>query len=209
MALQLTPTQARVIGALVEKSITTPQYYPLTTHSVVSACNQKSSRDPVMTLGEGEVGSALIQLEELRLVKRDDQLGRVPKWRHRLQHEMLIKEPAMAVLVTLMLRGPQTLAELRANAATLRGPADAAGVQAVLDDLADRAQPLVVMLPRQTGQSAARVAHLLCGAVDPGQAATDEPPQRSAGAEPRGIAALEARVAALELRLAELERLLA
>ena len=209
MALELTPTQARVIGSLVEKSITTPQYYPLTTNSVVSACNQKSSRDPVMSLGEGEVGSALIQLEELRLVKRDDQLGRVPKWRHRFQHELLIKEPAMAVLVTLMLRGPQTLAELRVNAAPLHGPADAAGVQAVLDDLADRAHPLVVMLPRQAGQSAARVTHLLCGAVDPGSPATDEPPPRSSVSEPRGVAALEARVAALEQRLAELERLLA
>ncbi|MGH8519538.1 MAG: DUF480 domain-containing protein [Panacagrimonas sp.] len=120
--LTLDPIEARVIASLVEKSVTTPQYYPLSVNAVLVACNQKSSRDPVMSLTEGEVGAALARLESQRLAKRDDQGSRVPKWRHRFQHELLLKEPVMAVLVTLMLRGPQTLAELRANAGTQFNP---------------------------------------------------------------------------------------
>lgn len=208
MTLQLTPNEARVIAALVEKSITTPQYYPLTVNALVAACNQKSSRDPVMNLGEGEVGAALNRLEELRLAKREDQISRVPKWRHRFHHELLIKEAAMAVLVTLMLRGAQTLSELRANAAPLNGPADATGLQAILDDLADRAQPLVAPLARQPGQSAQRITHLLSGELPEGQRASgfESVPSAAAPTADR-VQALEARIAALEARVLTLEQL--
>lgn len=207
MALTLTAVEARVVACLVEKSVTTPQYYPLSVNALVSACNQKSSRDPVMALSEGEVGATLTQLEELRLVKREDQLSRVPKWRHRFHHELLIREPAMAVLVTLMLRGPQTLSELRANAAGLGGPADAAGVQAVLADLADRAQPLVTALARQPGQAAQRFAQLLCAdtSLQAGPVEADLP----AAAGNPGASSLAERVAQLEARVAELEAKLA
>lgn len=207
MPLQLTPVEARAIAALVEKSVTTPQYYPLTVNALVAACNQKSSRDPAMSLAEGEVGAALNHLEELRLAKREDQISRVPKWRHRFHHELLIKEPAMAVLATLMLRGPQTLAELRANAAPLNGPADMAGVQKILDDLADRAQPLVAPMARQLGQSAQRVMHLLCGDVPAAQHAESFEAPVTAVASER-TQSLEARIAALEARMAEIERLI-
>lgn len=210
MPLTLSTVEARVIASLVEKSITTPQYYPLSVNALVAACNQKSSRDPAMNLSESEVGAALIRLEEMRLAKREDQLSRVPKWRHRFQHELLIKEPAMAVLVALMLRGPQTLSELRANAAPLNGPADTAGVQAVLADLADRAQPLTAALARQPGQSAQRYTQLICpeaaaglqtGPVEAAEPASTEPGAPSLAAR---VAALEARVAELETKLADL-----
>lgn len=211
--LTLDPIEARVIGSLVEKSVTTPQYYPLSVNAVLVACNQKSSRDPAMSLSEGEVGAALARLETLRLAKRDDQGSRVPKWRHRFQHEMLLKEPAMAVLVTLMLRGPQTLAELRANAAPLGGPADIAAVQAQLVDLADRAQPLVAALARQTGQSAQRYTQLLCpdaGAnLSSGPIDAESVPVTAAGSSNADVQTLTDRVAALEARLAQLEEKLA
>ena len=211
----LSPNEARVLAALVEKSITTPQYYPMTVNAVMLAANQKNSRHPVMSLSEGDTGAALNQLEAEKFAARDDHAGRVPKWRHRFQHQLLLKAPTMAVLATLMLRGAQTPAELRANAAALDGPADADGLQAALDDLADRAQPLVQMLPRQPGQSAARWVHLLCGAPDP--ALLVEPPAAPAratspasgagsGSGMERLAQLEGRVAELEARLAELDR---
>lgn len=209
----LTPNEARVLAALVEKSITTPQYYPMTVNALMMAANQKNSRHPVMSLSEGDTGAALNQLEADKLVSRDDNAGRVPKWRHRFHHQLLLKAPTMAVLATLMLRGPQTPAELRANAAALDGPADADGVQAALNDLADRAQPMVMLLPRLPGQAAARYAHLLSGKPDLPAiemiAASSAPVLRAAAPAGNGLerlAQLEGRVAELEGRLAELEQ---
>lgn len=201
--LLLTPNEARVVGALVEKSVTTPQYYPMTVNAIMLAANQKTSRQPVMSLSEGEVGAALNQLEERRLVVRDSFSGRVQKWRHQFQHQMLLKPHTQAVLVTLMLRGPQTAAELRANAAGLGGPGDAESLAAALADLADRAQPLVVLLPRASGQSAQRYAHTLCGAPE---SVPFETPAADAGAARSPGGELAARVQALERRVAELER---
>lgn len=205
--LLLTPAEARVVAALVEKSITTPQYYPMTVNAIMLAANQKTSRNPVMNLGEGEVGNALNQLEELKLVARDSFSARAQKWRHQFLHQMLLKPQTQAVLVTLMLRGPQTIAELRANAAGLNGPGDDEGVRAALEDLADRAHPLVVQLPRAAGQSAVRYAHLLCGAdAIPAVSTVVAVPSVERQAEPSRIAALEARIEALEARLADLEQ---
>lgn len=199
--LLLSPAEARVLASLVEKSITTPAYYPMTVNALVAAANQKSSREPVMSLSEGEVGNALLSLEEKNLVARDDSSPRATKWRQKFQHQLLLKASTQAVLVTLMLRGPQTTAELRANAAALAGPVEAEGVQAALDDLADRAQPLVQTLPRLAGQSAVRHVHLLSGEPDLSALAAAELPSRG-GAN----AGLEARVAELEQRLASLEQ---
>lgn len=204
MSITLSAVEARVLASLVEKSVTTPQYYPLSVNSLVAACNQKSSREPLMGLAEGEVGATLNRLEEMRLVKREDQISRVPKWRHRFNHELLIKEPAMAVLATLMLRGPQTLSELRANAAPLNGPADVAGVQAVIEDLADRAQPLAAPLARQAGQSAQRFTQLICTESSAGLQTGAMEPVEPSGSATRG-SSLADRVAALEARIAELE----
>lgn len=201
--LLLSPSEARVVAVLVEKSITTPQYYPMTVNAIMLAANQKTSRHPLMTLGEGETAGALNRLEERKLVVRDSFSARAQKWRQQFLHQMLLKPQTQAVLVTLMLRGPQTLAELRANAAGLGGPGDDEAVHAALDDLADRAQPLVLALARGAGQSAQRYAHLLCGAdAIPAAAVTAEP--RETRHESGRIDALEARIAALEARLQDL-----
>lgn len=206
--LILTAAEARVVAALTEKSLTTPDYYPMTVNGLVAACNQKTSRHPVMALSEGEVGNALLTLEEKSLVSRDDSSARATKWKSRFQHQLLLKPATQAVLATLMLRSAQTTAELRANAAPLSGPVDVEGVQAALDDLADRAQPLVITLPRVPGQSAVRHAHLLCG--EPVLAEAAAPGERAAsGGGSERITQLEARVAALEARLVSLETQLA
>ncbi|MDP3856848.1 MAG: DUF480 domain-containing protein [Stagnimonas sp.] len=199
-AVLLTATEARVLASLVEKSITTPAYYPMTVNGLMAAANQKSSREPVMSLSEGEVGNALLSLEQRGLVARDDSSARATKWRQKFQHQWLLKPATQAVLVTLILRGAQTSAELRANAAALGGPADIDGVQAALDDLADRAQPLVMTLPRQLGQSAVRHAQLLCGEPDPRTLTTADATPRAAG-----HAGLDARISELEQRLSALE----
>jgi uncharacterized protein YceH (UPF0502 family) len=158
-----------------------------------------------MSLAEGEVGAALNQLEQHKLVARDDFGGRVPKWRHHFHNQLLLKPPVMAVLATMMLRGPQTLSELRANAAVLGGPAEAESLNAVLQDLSDRAQPLVTQLPRSPGQSSLRYAHTLSGEPSAPFAAETPAPAPTAAAAP-GLMALAERIAALEARVAELER---
>ena len=209
--LILSPAEARVLASLVEKSILTPQYYPMTVNAAMLAANQKTVRNPVMSLSEGDTGAALNGLERQRLVSRDESSSRAVKWRHQMQHQMLLKPGELALLVTLMLRGPQTVSELRANAQPLGGPADADGVQAALASLQDRAQPLVLELPRGAGQKEARQVHLLCGQPSPAllaAAAAAAPPPRSA-AESSAMAALEERLQALETRVAELERRLA
>jgi hypothetical protein len=204
--LLLTPAEARVIAALVEKSITTPQYYPMSVNALMLAANQKNSRNPVMNLSEGDTGAALNRLEEEKLCARDSQSSRVTKWRHRFQHQLLLQAQPLAVLVTLMLRGPQTLLELRANASGLGGPADAESMSAAINDLADRAQPLLLLLSRAPGQKEARYAHTLCG--QPSMPAAFE--EEGASARPRSpapaLSALEQRLQALESRVAELEQ---
>lgn len=205
--LQLSPHEARVIASLAEKSLTTPQYYPMTVNAIMLAANQKNSRNPVMKLTEGDVGAALNRLQEQQLCTRDDTLGRVPKWRHQFQHYLLLQPGPFAVLVTLMLRGPQTVAELRSNAAALGGAGDAEHTTATLDDLADRAEPLVVLLPRAHGQKEARYAHTLCGppavvAATPSKS----PPGSDSREESPAVTALEEKVRALEARVAALEQ---
>lgn len=198
--LTLTPVQARVIGALVEKSLSTPQYYPMTVNGLMAACNQKNCRHPVMSLREGEVGSALLDLLELDLVA--EEVGaRAPRWRHRFKHQFLLNETTLGVLVALMLRGPQTVAELRANTSNLGGPFEPEAIEAALEDLADRGQPLVKRLG-EGGHKGTRYAHLLCG-----EDAIVEP-AASGGRGGEGSAsrldALEARVAELEAQIARL-----
>jgi hypothetical protein len=162
---ELSANVARVIAALVEKSISTPDYYPMTVNGLRAACNQKSQRHPHLQLSEGDVGQALRDLEAMGWVVRDDRFGRTEKWRQQFQHQLLLKRDTQAVLVTLMLRGAQTVAELKANAAYIGGPADVVGVEAALQDLADRGTSLVSQLGasplRRTGGR---------GAVRPGGA---------------------------------------
>jgi len=201
--LILSADEARVVAVLVEKSITTPQYYPMTVNGIMLAANQKTARHPVMAMTEGQVGAALNSLEELKLVTRDSFSARAQKWRQQFMHQMMLKPGTQALLVALMLRGPQTAAELRSNAAGLGGPNDATAFNDAMNDLADRAQPLVVLLPRAPGQSAARYSHTLCGVSE---SAPFEVSVSDAPAARGPDAGLAARLAALEARVAEIER---
>jgi uncharacterized protein YceH (UPF0502 family) len=168
--MHLSPHQLRVLGSLIEKEITTPENYPLSLNALLSACNQRSSRDPVLDLTEEELRQALHSLEDLALVTpvRD---ARVPKYEHRIRTVLNLRRDETAVLCLLMLRGPQTPGELRSRADRLYTFDDLAAVQSTLERLATRATtdeagnqttgPLTTILPRQPGSREARYAHLL------------------------------------------------
>lgn len=209
--LQLSPEQVRVLGAMVEKSITTPNNYPMTVNAITTACNQKNARVPVMQLSEVDVQRALTDLDAMGFVDRDDTSRRATKWSQQFRSQMLLKSSTQAVLVSLMLRGGQTTAELQRNAEGLRGPADGNALLAALEDLQDRAHPLVSQLDRAPGQKEARWVHLLCGAPDPDQvsaAASSASVGAASSARNERIDALEQRIASLEDRLQTLESLL-
>jgi len=201
----LTATQARILGVLIEKEKTTPDVYPLTVNSLTTGCNQKTSRDPVMNLSEAEVQAALDELRELELVSDSyGASGRVIRYAHHFRKMYGVPGASVALLATLMLRGPQTVSELRSNADRLNHFVDASTVEGFLDELANwSAGALVVKLPKQPGSSAHRWAHLLCGEVS---AETYSAP----GNAPAGkLEALEERVAQLENEVAELRAALA
>jgi uncharacterized protein YceH (UPF0502 family) len=167
--MHLDPIQLRVLGSLIEKEITTTENYPLSLNALVNACNQRSSRDPVLDLTEEEVRQALHSLEDLALVApvRDT---RVPKYEHRIRTVLNLRRDETAVLCLLLLRGPQTPGELRSRADRLYSFDDLAAVQSTLERLAARPAadaagnetgPLTAILPRQPGSREARYAHLL------------------------------------------------
>jgi uncharacterized protein len=204
--LVLTAVEARVVGSLIEKEITTPEYYPLSLNALVNACNQKSSREPVMELAEGEVRSALFALEQRGLVRVLAE-ARVPKYEHRLRDPLQLRRDEVAVICLLLLRGPQTAAELRGRAERMYSFDDTQAVQATLERLAGRPEPVVRMMARQPGAREARWRHLLDGvAEDPAQAPVASPGMPGTGAAQGGAALeeLSARVAALEAQLATL-----
>ena len=197
---ELSPAEARVLASLFEKSITTPNYYPMTVNAIMAASNQKSSRFPVMSLSEGEVGKALNTLAELRFCSREDLGSRVPKWRQNFKHRLLLKDHSAALLAMLMLRGAQTRSELRSRAETVRGPTTPEQLDEAVEFLADRSQPLIVTLPRQPGQKEARLAHTLCGEPDVTEVAAPASARSSTSRDEllARIESLEARVQALE-----------
>nr|MBV6629800.1 DUF480 domain-containing protein [Oceanococcus sp. HetDA_MAG_MS8] len=199
----LSGEEARVIAVLVEKSQTTPQYYPMTVNAITQGCNQKSARHPVMQLTQGETGRALNALLERNWVDREEDGGRVPRWRQQMRSQLLLKKPTQAVLTALVLRGPQTQSELQRHAQPLGGPTDSASMSEALDDLADRAQPLVMRLERAAGQKEPRWVHLLCGAEHAQEQAQSA--VRVARMPHNEDDTLKARVAALEERVAALE----
>lgn len=205
----LTPVEARVLGVLVEKSKTTPDVYPLTVNSLTSGCNQKTSRDPVMNLDEAEIQATLDALRARALVMETfGASGRVLRYAHNFPKVYSLPSAAADLLAVLMLRGPQTASELRANCERLHHFADASTVEAYLDELAGRADgALVVKLPRQPGARERRWAHLLCGQpeVTTSPAGTDAVAAPSAEPADERIAGLEARIARLEQVVADLE----
>ena len=199
--LQLTTTEARILGCLVEKESTTPEQYPLTQSAILTACNQKTSRDPVMNLEAGQIGHALRQLETRGLVKTVFG-SRADRFEHRLSERYSLTRDQQAVLTLLMLRGPQTAGELLGRSERLHRFDGADAVHHALDRLAQREPSLVIRIPRGPGQREDRYAHCLCGEPD----ISALPVASSESPSSRGAAA---RIDELELRVAELESIVA
>lgn len=166
MDILLNEVEVRVLGALVEKEITTPDYYPLSLNALVNACNQKNNREPVMNLDENTVRDALLALQEKRLAgPASGADSRVTKYEHRLE-SFNFSRREIAVLCVLLLRGPQTPGELRGRAERMYRFEDLDQVQSALHQLMERQPPLAAMLARQPGTKEARYAHLLSGPIE-------------------------------------------
>jgi hypothetical protein len=194
---QLSLLQARVLGVLVEKQRAVPDTYPLSLNALTAGCNQKSSRDPVMDVGDAEVQSAIDELRAESLVIESSG-GRVMRYAHNAERVLDVAGPAVALLAVLMLRGPQTGAELRMNSERLHRFADVSTVEGYLRELAQRpAGALVAELPRLPGTRETRWAHLLSGPVSASAIAPSDRPAASAKLEER-VEALERDVAALQ-----------
>lgn len=199
----LDPVEARVLGALVEKELATPEYYPMSLSGLVTACNQKTNREPVMELGQGRVARALEGLSRRGLTGTADGAGsRVEKYRHTLKHGWGLDEAERAALALLLLRGPQTAGEVRSRSGRLHDFEDLDAAEAALRRLAEREEPLAVELPLQPGRSAARWAHLLSGEPEETEAVLAHAPavapaMEAARADAERLAALEAEVGTL------------
>ncbi len=211
MSIELSPLEARVIGCLLEKEITTPEQYPLSLNALVNACNQKSNRDPALELDETAVRQVLDQLIRKYLVSEESGYGsRVAKFRHRFCNTeygtLKFSSQELAIICELLLRGAQTPGELRSRASRLCGLKDVTEVEAALDALARREDgPFVARRPRETGMRESRYVHLLGGETEESGATLDPAP--SAAAAPARDS-LEQRVARLEAEVAELRALL-
>lgn len=198
--------ETRVLGVLAEKQRTVPDSYPMTLNSLLSGCNQKSSRDPVMEAGEAEVIAALDSLRSLSLIVETSG-GRAARYAHNIERVLHIPTQSTALLTMLMLRGPQTAGELRINCERLHKFADISSVESFLAELAERAAGgLVVELPRQPGSRENRWMHLLSGApaIEERSSANAAPATPSSDVTVGEIAALKANVAKLEAEVSEL-----
>lgn len=207
---QLDAIEARVLGALIEKELTTPDYYPLSLNALVNACNQINNREPVMALGEPEVTRALDKLRDKRLavvITGGD--SRVLKFVHKAREVLELTRPEVSLLCLLLLRGPQTTGELRGRSGRMHEFADLADVQTTLGRLAHRENPdqptLVTLLPRAPGTKESRYAHLLSG--EPASIAPAPIGETAAVVAP--LSSDTARFAQLEADNADLKRQLA
>jgi uncharacterized protein YceH (UPF0502 family) len=206
MELILTETEARVLGALIEKDITTPEYYPLSLNALVNACNQKSNRDPVMQLDENTVRDSLSGLQEQRLAgPAGGADSRVTKYEHRTQEVFNFTRAETAVVCMLLLRGPQTPGELRGRTERMHHFETLDDVQSALQKLMQRQPPLAKVLPRQPGTKESRYVHLLSGDIS-----IPEIPQPGVGPTHHGdndrITSLEEEVSSLRREVAELKQ---
>jgi len=208
----LSLVEARVLGALIEKQITTPDYYPLTLNALVNACNQKNNRDPVTQLDETAALTATDTLREKKLVWQVFLAGnRVPKYRHVFTDVYHVPDESVPLLCELMLRGPQTPGELRTRGERMHAYPDVAGVEALLDQLAThREGPFTVRLPREPGRRESRFAHLLCGpvavAATTPSAAPVEPIRVAWNQESERLARMEQAIADLQAQIQTLEK---
>ncbi|KAF1021321.1 MAG: hypothetical protein GAK30_01942 [Paracidovorax wautersii] len=197
----LTASEARVLATLMEKARTVPDSYPLTLNSLLAGCNQKSSRAPLMNLGETDAQEALTALRQIDLVIETSG-GRTTRYEHNFQRGVGVPEQSAVLLGLLMLRGPQTAGELRLNAERWYRFADISSVEAFLDELAERSAekggPLVIRLPRAPGAREQRWAHLLCGPVDTETALSASDPSTPNDALQQRVTTLEAQVESLQ-----------
>lgn len=206
----LNDLEVRVLGCLIEKELTTPEYYPLSLNALTNACNQKSNRDPVLNLEEADVVRALDSLRFKQLVVVSADGGRVPKYRHILAEKLRLAPAELALLGELLLRGPQTVGELRTRAERMHAFAELAAVEETLQELMERMPPLITRLPRQPGRKESRYSHLFAG--EPEISAQEHAPHPEAArlkvmAESERLARLEEEVAALRAEVAELRRM--
>ena len=207
MDLILSQNEVRVLGALIEKDITTPEYYPLSLNALVNACNQKSNRDPVMQLDEHAVRDALSGLQEKRLAgPASGADSRVTKYEHRTQEVFNFTRAEVAVLCTLLLRGPQTPGELRGRAERMHRFETLDDVQSALEKLMQRQPPLVKMLPRQPGTKERRWVHLLAGDVVVSEAEQSTVAAPGVVMDDDRMARLEMEVVGLRQEVAELKQ---
>jgi uncharacterized protein YceH (UPF0502 family) len=203
LAPQLSATEARIIGSLIEKEATTPDAYPLTLNAIVTACNQKTSREPITALEQGEVANALRRLEPRGWVK-SQHASRAERYSHRAGTVLDVTRPQSVLIALLMLRGPQTTHELLVRSERMAKFESAGDVQYALERLAQHSPPLVRLLGRQPGQREDRYGHLLCGEpVWSGSVSGGS--EDGGGASPAAQSALIQRIEALEAKVAELE----
>ena len=208
MDVLLNAVEVRALGALIEKEITTPEYYPLTLNSLTTACNQKSNRDPVVSLEEKAVVRALEGLREKGLARQVSGVDmRVPKHYHLFDEKMCLTPPQVAALCVLLLRGPQTVGEIRGRSGRLHEFADLEEVERVLTELVERSEgALVVQLARQPGRKESRYAHVLMGEPEEDKAYAEGPVDAVAlevRAEDERITALEEQIQILKNELAD------
>ena len=197
--------EARVVGCLVEKDLATPEYYPLTLNALTNACNQKSNREPVMLLQETDVVRALDSLRQKQMAHQSAEGVRAAKYCHNLEGLLNLDPEDLAILAELLLRGPQTVGELRNRAERMHPVGDLQSVEVLLQNLMERDQPLVTRLPRQPGRKEHRFAHLLSGIPELYETSTlpAEPARRQVTAENDRITRLEDEIAAIRLELDE------
>jgi uncharacterized protein YceH (UPF0502 family) len=206
----LTDVETRVLGSLVEKETTTPDYYPLSLNALLNACNQKSNRHPVMNLDENAVRDALLTLNEKGLAGAAGGAdSRVTKYEHRLQEVFNFSRPEIAVLCVLLLRGAQTPGELRGRTERLHRFNELDEVHSALQHLMKRQPPLVKVLPRQPGTKEARYAHLLSGDVEVWEPEAAPAAAAGSSADSERLARLEDQVAALQQEISDLKEQLA
>ncbi len=203
MAMVLKPHELRVLGVLIEKSMTTPEYYPLTLNAITLACNQKNNREPVTSLTEGEVGAAVHGLAQWQLAGQadPDRNSRVNRFRHEVEKRFGWDSPQRALMAELMLRGPQTLGELKSRASRMTPLQALDHLQEVVEGLKRCDPPMIVELSRQPGQSTTRFMQLLGGEVAAGAPAVATAAPAAARV---GSPSLEGRVARLEAKIAEM-----
>jgi uncharacterized protein YceH (UPF0502 family) len=212
MNSSLNEIETRVLGSLIEKELTTPEYYPLSLNALTNACNQKSNRDPVMVLEETDVVRALEGLRMKHLAIQSADSGRVPKYRHILAERLRLEPPELAIICELMVRGAQTIGELRTRCERMHGFPDLTAVERVLAELMEREEPLLAQLPRQSGRKECRYAQLFSGMPDAAAepaSPSPEPARLKVMAEDERIARLEGEVAGLRNEVAELRRMVA